>query len=179
MAEGAQRRLDRLARFPARPPDENHLPVFSLKDARNYAMVIESRGFGTRRDFIAALQRTNYDLLIVDPFHGGRDPLTYRDMRALRHKRLGTRRLLFAYVNIGTAEPHRHYWGGDALSPDLLGEPVERPRRGDEYQVRYWEPRWQNVFFGHDGSYLTGILRLGFDGVVLGNVDAFLTWQEG
>ena len=174
--------LNNLPQYPARPNRENHRPVFTLQQARNYAIVLNSQTFGSKDNYIAALANTNYDLLIIDAFHNGRISLTFEDMHQLRYKRLGTRRLLFAYMSIGTAETYRYYWqrswNKNRHTPNFIADLIERPRSGSEHHVRYWKSAWQDILYGHDRAYLTGLIQLGFDGVVLGNIDAYRHWRD-
>lgn len=173
--------LNNLPDYPIRPDRENHRPVFTLREARNYAIVLNSQPFGSKDNYIAALAGTNYDLLIIDAFHAGRSSLTFEDMHQLRYKRLGTRRLLFAYMSIGAAESYRYYWQREqnkARAGSFIAEPVARPRSGSEHHVRYWNSAWQEILYGHDRAYLTGLIQLGFDGVVLGNIDNYRHWRD-
>ena len=174
--------LNNLPEYPARPDRENHRPVFTLQEAHNYAIVLNSQAFGSKDNYVAALANTNYDLLIIDAFHAGRISLTFEDMHRLRYKRLGTRRLLFAYMSIGAAETYRYYWqrdwNGNRYAANFIAEPIDRPRSGSEHHVRYWESAWQDILYGHDRAYLTGLIQLGFDGVVLGNIDNYQRWRD-
>ena len=86
--------------------------------------MLDSSPYGTKDAFIDAMIDTNYDVLIIDPFHRGTIPLTYDDMKRLRYKKVGTPRTILAYLNIGTAETYRYYWQNNwrAGSPEFIGE---------------------------------------------------------
>ena len=121
---------------------------------------------------ITALEATDYDLLIIDAFFDG-VMLTGRQVRRLQEKPNGAERLVIAYMSIGEAEDYRFYWHDEwnRIAPSWLDQ--ENPSWEGNYKVRYWEPEWQAVIFGHPGSYLDRIVAAGFDGVYLDIIDAF------
>ena len=172
--------LSALAEVPATPFNENPFVIDSVHKARNYAMVIDSAPFGNKEAYVDALANTNYDILILDAFHRGTIPLTYDDMRKLRYKKLGTPRLLLAYVDIGTAQTYRYYWRTDwrAGSPSFISSASNQGRWGQENHVYYWEPQWQNIIFGNANSYVSGLMQLGFDGIVIDGVDDYRWWAN-
>src|SRR5690606_140720 len=101
-----------LPAYPPRPVRENAEAVQSLGEVRNFLEIRDSQPFGSRLDYLAALQQTNYDLLIVDAFHEGAG-LTPAEVQGLHFKRTGARRLVAAIVNVGSAEMSRFYWQRD------------------------------------------------------------------
>jgi len=98
--------INRLPTYPRRPFDENPSNVLSLKSARNFAYLRDSSAYGREDEFALEMHKNNFDMLVVDVFHG-RQPLTKRAVETLKHKRLGARRLVLAYIDVGTAESHR------------------------------------------------------------------------
>jgi len=56
---------------------------------------------------------------------------------------------------------------------------INAPHRDDpdNYYVQYWQPEWQKVITGDAQSLISGIVTQGFDGVVLGGVDAYLFFE--
>ena len=64
-----------------------------------------------------------------------------------------------------------------ALRLPRLEAPVWLGRENDgwtgNFLVRYWDPGWQRLIFRGSDSYLSRILKAGFDGVYLDRVDAF------
>ena len=89
-------------------------------------------------------------------------------------------RTILAYLNIGTAETYRYYWQNNwrAGSPEFIGEGNLDARWGQEHHVYYWSQAWQNIMFGSENSYLGGIMKLGFDGVVLGGLNEYSWWLD-
>jgi hypothetical protein len=59
-----------------RPSPENVGNVENLRAARNMLVSMSSRSFGSRLEWLGALQSTNYDILLVDAFYNGNEALT-------------------------------------------------------------------------------------------------------
>lgn len=172
--------LSSLAKVPSTPINSNPHVVDNLRQAKNFAMVLDSSPYGTKDAYINALAQTNYDTLIIDPFHRGTIPLTYDDMKRLRYKKTGTPRTIMAYINVATAETYRYYWQSNwrAGSPDFVGEGNLLARWGQEHHVYYWKREWQSLIYGNENSYLGGIMKLGFDGALLGGLDEYAWWLD-
>src|SRR5207244_1133415 len=103
--------------------------------------------------------------------------LTADDLKKLKAKPDGGRRIVLCYFSIGEAEKYRYYWRWywgwffGVLAPDWLG-PQNR-EWGGNYGVRYWSGAWQTVIFRGGNSYLDRILDAGFDGVYLDKIDEY------
>jgi len=172
--------LSSLAKVPNTPIGSNPHVIDNIRQSKNFALVLDSSPYGTKDAYLKALIDTNYDTLIIDPFHRGTIPLTYDDMKRLRYKKTGTPRTLLAYINIATAETYRFYWksGWRAGSPDFVSEGNLLARWGQEHHVHYWSRAWQSIIYGTEGSYLGGIMKLGFDGALLGGLDEYAWWLD-
>ena len=121
----------------------------------------------------AEILEADPDLLVVDYSWDGSSgrEMTREDVRRLK-TRDGADRIVLAYMSVGEAEDYRFYWdsmlekGRDAIL-------VKRNRRWrGNYLVRYWEPKWHDILYRGEDSYLQRILDKGFDGVFLDTVDA-------
>ncbi|MCB2099735.1 MAG: hypothetical protein KDE22_02615 [Rhodobacterales bacterium] len=169
--------LSRIPRVPYRPFREDAHSVISMKDVKNYLYLRETQGFGREDEFALKLHATNFDLVIVDVFHG-RKPLSKRAVDTLRYKQTGSRRLVLAYVDIGSAASYHYYWqdGWREGAPAWIGAP--HPRDPDRYYVEFWRPEWQAILFGTPTSYIYGTFAQGYDGVLLGGLDS-LRFAEG
>lgn len=172
--------LSSLAKVPSTPFGSNPHVIDNIRQANNFAMVLDSSPYGTKDAYVEALAATNYDTLIIDPFHRGTIPLTYDDMKRLRYKKTGTPRVLISYLNIATAETYRYYWksGWRAGSPDYVSEGNLMARWGQEHHVHYWTREWQSIIFGNESSYLGNIMKLGFDGVLMAGIDEYAWWLD-
>ena len=164
--------------YPSRPFDETGNSVISLDDADNFGVVGNSATYGRQDEFALRMHGTNYDVLIVDVFHG-REPLSRQAVETLKYKASGARRLVFARVDIGTAASYRYYWQPNWqegsprwIGGSVLGEP-------DHYFVEFWRPEWQRIIFGDPASYIYGVVDQGYDGVILGGADVFEIYEGG
>ncbi len=164
--------LNALPRYPKRPHREAAGSVLSARDLRNFLYLRDSLPFGRQDQFGLAMHETNYDMSAVDTFHGRR-PRSKQAVATLRYKKAGGRRLVFAIADIGTAATYRYYWKSwwREGSPFWIKSPY--PANPDRYFVQYWQPEWQEVITGNTDSYMYGIVRQGYDGVILDGIEAF------
>ncbi len=171
--------LAALPRYPRRPFAENGDSVLSLASIKNFVMLRDTAGFGTQEEFALELHGTNYDLVVVDVFHALGEPLSKRAVETLKYKKIGARRLVFAYVDIATAASYAYYWKPNWRegSPTWISAPT--PDDPDKYFVEYWQPEWQQIISGGTGSFLYGIIQQGFDGVILDGVRNYLFVEGG
>ena len=164
--------------YPARPYGENPSSVISLNQVKNFAVLTNSQKYGRQDEFALAMHANNYDMLIVDVFHG-RKPLSRQAVETLKYKKLGARRLVLALMNLGAAASYAYYWKDNWRegSPAFINAPV----RGDpdRYNVQFWNPAWQQIIYGNPNSYVYGLIAQGFDGVVLSGVEAFKFFEGG
>jgi cysteinyl-tRNA synthetase, unknown class len=166
------RGLDNIPAYPESPHAVNPDDIAELSQARNFLYLIDPGEFDDKETFIAALEETDYDLLIVDMFFDYQ-PLNAADISRLQRKENGGSRLVIAYMSIGEAEDYRYYF-----NPEWIVEPptwmdAENPDWEGNYKVRYWDEEWQAVIFGKTDSYLQKVMDAGFDGVYLDIIDAF------
>jgi cysteinyl-tRNA synthetase, unknown class len=127
----------------------------------------------------AALAQGPYDLFVLDYSRDGSQDgaLTPDDLRKLKVKPDGSRRIVLSYFSIGEAEKYRYYWRWywgwlfGWFAPDWLGR--QNREWGGNYGVRYWNEDWQQIIFRGDNSYLDRIMSAGFDGVYLDKVDEY------
>jgi len=164
---------DRFDRIPdVRPSPENSGNVEHVRAARNMLVSQQSRAFGSKREWLAALQSTNYDVLLVDAFYNGNEPLSKEEVHSLKFKQIGARRQVYAIVNAGYAEDQRCCWQRDWQigSPTWIKAYHDSP---GQYVIEFWNPAWKAII----GRYLEGVIDLGFDGVVLDGVEAYRRWE--
>jgi cysteinyl-tRNA synthetase, unknown class len=176
---GSDYLFDEIPTFPLRPTNENPKNMVGLKGVQNFLYLNDSSRFDRQQDFVLALSNTNFDAIVVDVFHRGRAPFSKAAVRGMKFKKLGARRLVFAYMNIGAAENYRYYWKDNwqegapsFITAPTLGNP-------DKFYIEYWQPGWRKIITGNTKSYLYGILRQGFDGVVLDGLDSYKFFENG
>ena len=171
------RELDNIPEYPSEPFQSNSANIESLSETRNFLYLINPSSFSGKNEFLAALQNTNYDLLLIDLFFDG-ETLTAEEINSLKTKSNGGNRLILAYMSIGEAEDYRYYWNENWINnpPDWLVE--ENPFWEGNYKVKYWMSEWQEIIFGNDSSYLKKIIDAGFDGVYLDIIDAFEYFED-
>ena len=172
-----RRGLDGVPKYPEKPVNENASDVKALKDVKNFLCVIDGGKFGSKEKYLAALAKTNHDLLVIDLFTGDWTA-TANDLKALKVKANGGRRLVLCYVSIGEAEDYRFYWqkGWKPGNPAFIGP--ENPQWKRNFAVKYWEPAWQAIFVGGKDSYLSRVQAAGFDGIYLDKVDEYEWFEE-
>lgn len=156
------------------PRAENAQPVATITAARNWLPLVRADRFGTRAEWVMAMEKTNQDALLVDVAHRGADPLTKDDVKKLKFKELGAPRLVLAVLPVGKAYDWRWYWqkGWEAGNPPFLMAPVaDNP---GSFIADLGDPKWKELL----GKYLAGIMDLGFDGVVLDDLDTYLWFED-
>ena len=178
-APGHGMELSALPRYPRRPYGENGDSVLSLKPVKNFVMLRDTATFGRQEEFALALHETNYDLIVVDIFHTVGEPLSKRAVETLKYKKIGARRLVFAYVDIAAAASYAYYWkpGWKEGEPTWISAPT--PTDPDRYFVEYWRPEWQQIISGGTNSFIYGVIQQGFDGVILDGIRNYLFFEGG
>ena len=172
VAGGTGLELNRIPGSGLTPWGANPNSVVSLAGVRNFVYIRDSSGFGRQDEFALKMHDTNFDLVVVDVFHG-RQILSKQAVQTLRYKKLGARRLVLAYVNIGSAASYRYYWQNNWApgAPNWIKEPI--PGEPDRYQIAFWDPAWQAIIYGNAQSYISGIIDMGFDGAVLDDLSVY------
>lgn len=162
-----------LTQLPGRPRNENAQPVVSVAGARNWLPLLRADRFGTKAAWLMAMERTNHDVMLIDVSFKGSDPLTKDEVKRLRYKEMGAPRLMLAELPVGRAYDWRWYWqkGWAAGNPPFLVAPD--PDEPGRFVTDLADGQWKELL----GKYITGIMDLGFDGVVLDDLDTYL-WFE-
>jgi cysteinyl-tRNA synthetase len=166
------RELSVIPSNPTSLPGENSNTITKLSQAKNFLYLLNKKNYGDKADFISAIQKTNYDVIIIDAFFNSH-MLTATDVEQLKKKENGGKRLVISYMSIGEAETYRYYWQSswEPGNPEWLV--MENPQWAGNYKVKYWEPEWQDIIYGNENSYLQQILDAGFDGAYLDIIDGF------
>ena len=170
--------LNSIPKFREYPYQENPKSIVSMTDAKNFLYLGDTSGFGRQDEFSLKIHDTNYDIIAVNIMHG-RTPLSRQAVETLKYKKLGSKRLVLAHVDIGSAAAYDYYWqdGWREGSPSWIAAPLrDNP---DRYYVQYWRQEWQNLLFGDTNSYIYGLIYQGFDGVILTGLDVYKYFLGG
>ncbi len=164
-----------LATLPkGRPRNENAQPVIAVSAARNWLPLLRADRFGNKAEWLMAMERTNHDAMLIDVAHRGSDPLTKDEVTRLRFKELGAPRLMLAVLPVGKAYDWRWYWkqGWEVGNPPFLFAPDSDDP--GSFVTDMDDAKWKELL----GKYIAGIIELGFDGVVLDDLDTYLWFEE-
>ena len=158
--------------------NENQNDILSLADAKNWLCLLNPEKYGEKQEYINALCKTNYDVLVIDAFFYDNEMLTKDDLDKLKTKANGGKRLVISYLSIGEAEDYRYYWDSSYYENPPEWMLTENPNWEGNYPVKYWEDEWQNTIALADDSYLLRIIEAGFDGAYLDIVDGYETFEN-
>ena len=150
--------------------------VNNLAEVNNFIAVFNPQKYDVKGMYLSALQRSNYDLLIIDAFYHG-ELLTAEDIAKLKVKPNGKRRLVYSYLSTGEAEDYRYYWKSEyKKNPPTWLEEANENWEGN-YKVEYWHPEWKAILFQGKDSYLNKLLACGYDGAFLDVIDSFYYFE--
>ncbi len=169
--------FDSIPDYPKRIPDANANNIDAISKVKNFIKITDSSTFDSKQQFIAAMQQTNYDAIVVDVFHGRDNPLTMDEVEALKFKRLGATRMVLAKVDVSRISDQAYFW-----KPEWSETPppwiFDTSPDGYNYDIMFWAPEWREILFGRTDSYIGGIYLLGFDGVYLTGLDAYERYED-
>lgn len=176
MSDVPSHSIRKLPSHPRRPPQENSSNIISFGMIKNYAVIRNSASFGLQSEFALKMHDTNYDALLVEVLHGS-TPLSRQAVETLKYKKIGSRRMVLAYMNVGRAASYQYYWRNNWTTgyPSWIDEPLNS--EPDHYRVMFWDKGWQNIITGNQNSYLYGIIAQGFDGVVIDGTDSYKYYE--
>ncbi len=148
--------------------------INSLKDVKNFLVLLNPKDFKDVDDFYNYLKGTDYDLLLIEPSHSGKF-MTKEQITALKKKKNGAKRIVIAYFSIGEAGGYRSYWKAEWKNkytrPDWIVE--ENPDWADDYIVKYWSPEWKKIV----KDYQEQLDEIGVDGYMLDTVDTYYNFE--
>lgn len=165
--------LTRIPKYPEQPYNTNTNDITQMSDAKNFLYLINPSKFKTKEGMIAAINATDYDMLVIDLFFNDGTALTPDDLAQLKIKHNGGRRLVISYMSIGEAESYRYYWNPDWKKNPPVWLKALNKRWAGNYKVEYWNPDWQSIIYGNENAYLDKILQAGFDGAYLDIIDGY------
>lgn len=147
--------------------NESAKNIMDIPSVRNVLFLLDDSRFATRYDFINALNRTNYDLVVINPLFHNKEPFTKDEIRSMQFKKNGTKRILLAEMNVSEANPARYYWNPrwKIGNPRWLVE--TSPSGSGNIITRYWDSAWQQILSKH----FKDIVGNGYDGVFFTGID--------
>ncbi len=131
---------------------------------------------GDRNQFFDDLANSGYDLQIIDYSQNGDDGSAYTRGEVDLMKYRGNC-LVVATLSLGVAESNRFYWRAewdanrDGIPDSAAPSWLVREFSPGRWLVRYWDPAWKALIYGHTDSYLSRILQAGYSGVYLTGLD--------
>lgn len=170
--------LNSIPTFRKSPFRENPKSILSMTEAKNFLYLGDTSGYGRQDEFALKIHDTNFDIIAVNVMHG-RTPLTRQAVETLKYKKLGSKRLVLAHADIGSAAAYDYFWqdGWREGSPSWVSSPhKDNP---DRYNVQYWRGEWQNLLYGNTNSYIYGLIAQGFDGVILTGLESYKFFLGG
>jgi len=172
VADTPSKDIHKLPSYPSRPFTENPANILSLDMVKNFVVIRNSAPFGHQDSFALKMHDTNYDMVAVEVFHGRR-PLSRQAVETLKYKKIGARRLVLAYMDIGSAASYHYYWkpGWREGSPAWISAPQRDDP--DRYHVEYWRDAWKQIITGDTNSYVYGLIAQGFDGVIIDGLETY------
>ncbi len=158
--------------IPSEIQNENSDDIQSLSQAKNYLYLISTGNYSDKSSFLGAIASSNFDVVIIDLFFGD-DAFTSTEIQALKTKANGGKRLVVAYMSIGSAEKYRYYWKKHWARQHPVWIKKRYDGYKDEFWVNFWNENWKEIIYGNEESYTKRILNANFDGAYLDNVEAY------
>jgi cysteinyl-tRNA synthetase, unknown class len=125
------------------------------------------------------IAKSKADLIVMDHAKlGGKVALSSSDVERIKVRPDGSRRLVVAYLSVGEAEDFRYYWRpewSNAADKSKVPPWLKAPNCAwpGAHAVRFWHSDWKQLIYGGAESYLSRIVKAGFDGVYLDRVDIY------
>ena len=146
--------------------NENARNIFKLSEAQNILYLNNEDDFKDKYDLLKQLRDTNFDVVIIRPLFNNRIPYTKEEVNSLKFKKNGTRRLIFAEMNLTETSPEKYYW----KKAWEIGKPswLRRLSFSNDGAVitEYWADEWREILSRHfksivdveyDGAFFTGL----------------------
>lgn len=154
----------------------NSAEIEKLADVTSFLAVFNPQKYDTKEKYLTALQKSNYDLLIIDAFYHGK-LLAAEDVASLKTKPNGKKRLVYSYLSTGEAEDYRYYWKPEYKDNPPVWLAAANKHWEGNYKVQYWHEEWKNILYKGSDSYLGKVLACGYDGAFLDVIDSFYYFE--
>ena len=148
--------------------------IFNVTDAKNILIINDTSKFSNKEDFVDALLKTNYDIIVMKPLFNNTERYAQNDLQKLHFKKNGTKRLLIAEFNVSEATPDEYYWHKDWK----IGSPKWLVRKSldnkDSIITKYWDTEWKQII----SRYFKDLLKEGFDGVFFTGIENYKYFER-
>ncbi len=154
--------------------DENSKNITSLSEAKNFMILLKYDNY-SKENLLDNLTKTNFDLIIINGYFKSQ-LLSIEEIKALKTKKNGGKRLVITEMDISQADSKKDYWQQNwrLKLPNFVNKEIGIV--GD-FRVNYWDAEWQNVLSGNENSLINTFLKLGYDGVLLTGSDAYKYYE--
>ena len=118
-------------------------PTVTPGAPRNLLAGVRTWGYNIQKPDIDAIAASPYDLVVIDYSKTGEDEdaFSVEDVKRMRAKPDGSRRIVLAYLSIGEAESYRFYWNHDWAEPIRIVEGGEEPEEKDASAAKKGAPK--------------------------------------
>lgn len=153
---------------------ENKNNIENVKDAKNF-MLLADLGNYTKEEVFDFISKTNYDVVIIDAFYKN-ILLTEKEIKALKLKKNGGKRLVLAHLDIGMANLNKYYWqpSWKTTLPKFTNKEIGID---GNFRVNYWQADWQTILSGNENSLINNFIKIGFDGSYLTGIEHFMLYE--
>lgn len=148
--------------------------VYNIADAQNILFLTDDSLYAHKNQLVEALQKTNYDIIIMKPLFADKERFSAEDIRNLHYKHNGSKRLLIAELNVSETSPGDFFWQKD-WHP---GNPSWLARKSftspDGIIVKFWQAEWQRII----SRYFKDIINEGFDGIFFTGIENYRYFEQ-
>lgn len=148
--------------------------IMSFNMAKNMLFMLNPQEYSKKEIWINNMRETNDDIIIINPFFSKNIFFSKEDIHKLKFKRVGTKRLVFGYMNLSEITDSNAFWQENWT----LGNPswLKYLSKVNSQSVitQYWHPEWKEVL----GKYFQAFIELGFDGAIIDGLDNHMIFEE-
>lgn len=147
--------------------------VNNLSEVKNFLYLLNPEKFKNLGEYFKALEKTDFDLLIIEPHLNGKI-LDKSQIKKLKTRKNGTKRLVIGYLSLGEGEDYRKYWekNWEKEKPHWIME--KNPDWAGSYRVKYWDPEWKKIV----KEYQESLKEIGLDGYYLDTLDTYYYFEK-
>ena len=164
--------LDQLPK--GHPLHENAQPVDNASKIQSWLPMASGIHYGGKDEWVSALMLTSYDAIMIDVAWRATELITKADVAKLKYKNLGAPRMILAEMPMGRAYDWRWYWNKDWVAGNPAFLFAVDQRCPGVFVTDPLSPQWKEIL----GKYLAGIVDLGFDGIIMDDLDTYLWFED-